>query len=471
MSPSKKRTKDLALIVLIALSILSKVYSENVPLRGNNAPRRKEGTKLDNQVHMSVVNAKYHEFLEQQDNFLSSTIRFSLYPIQHTIDESQASSFEKALTSFLKITIKSHPEHQFWVLRALVTHVKSIGIADTQESEPMVKDHTLEIQTVVSAQQQMENPDDWITPKEFGDIIINLCSIYEDELIQKLFDTEDELTNKVSVDSIQNKKIFSNIQHIDASLDRVVFGSGLTAIGKGILICFCILAVVMAGLFFLVWFTRRKEIHEGLEDFKKQKKLRDFPSKDKYSDLIFVPYSEAQLSPPVFQRKKETSKKPDDKTNNLVTISEEDDDKNITADTGLSDGLNDTFDSNIYYDTHSVASVSSMSTIGLSSIGGGSQISTDGSLLMGECFAPPGKLGIAIDTLKGQPVVHRVRDESPLAGVLRRLDIIVAVDDEDTSSMTAAEVTMLMAKKLGQKRKISYLRGKRVVKELAEKIV
>ncbi len=223
-----------------------------------------------------------------------------------------------------------------------------------------------------------------------------------------------------------------------------------------------------------------REIHEGLKDFKKQKNLRDFLTKDKYSDLTFVPYSGAeQLSP--FTRKK---------SNQLGDDGDEDDDEiNITADTDLTESdLNDTFETNdtnhVYYDHHSIAS---MSTVGLGSIGGsprsphaasksvvsvgeGSQISTDGSLLLGQCTAPPGKLGIAIDTLNGQPVVHRVRDESPLAGVLRRLDVIVAIDDEDTSSMTAAEVTMLMAKKLGQKRKISFLRGKRAVEDLVEKV-
>ena len=101
------------------------------------------------------------------------------------------------------------------------------------------------------------------------------------------------------------------------------------------------------------------------------------------------------------------------------------------------------------------------STASLSSSTNSSQLSTDGSLYMGECFAPPGKLGIALDTINGQPVVHRVREESPLAGVLRRLDVIIGIDDEDTSTMSAADVTMLMAKKMDQRRKITYMRGKR----------
>ena len=81
------------------------------------------------------------------------------------------------------------------------------------------------------------------------------------------------------------------------------------------------------------------------------------------------------------------------------------------------------------------------------------------SILKSECYAPPGKLGIAIDTVNGQPVLHRVKETSPLFGVLRRLDIIIAVDEVDTSSMSAAVVTSLMAKKIGKQRKITFLRG------------
>ena len=97
-----------------------------------------------------------------------------------------------------------------------------------------------------------------------------------------------------------------------------------------------------------------------------------------------------------------------------------------------------------------------------------SKLSGEGSITA-ECFAPPGKLGVAIDTINGQPVVHRVRDFSPLAGVLRRLDIIIAVDDVKTTSMSAAEVTSLMAKKMGKTRKITYMRGEEVQQFLLER--
>eukprot|EP00957_Ditylum_brightwellii_P154146 11730756-Ditylum_brightwellii.AAC.1 len=76
-----------------------------------------------------------------------------------------------------------------------------------------------------------------------------------------------------------------------------------------------------------------------------------------------------------------------------------------------------------------------------------------------ECTAPPGKLGVAIDTVNGQPVVHRIKPGSPLDGTLHRFDKIVAIDGVDTTGMSAADVTQLMVKRMNSERKISYIRG------------
>jgi len=77
-----------------------------------------------------------------------------------------------------------------------------------------------------------------------------------------------------------------------------------------------------------------------------------------------------------------------------------------------------------------------------------------------ECFAPPGKLGVAIDSMNGKPVVHRIKSGSPLEGILVHRDKIVGIDNIDTSSMTAAEVTRLMISKMNKTRKISFVRNK-----------
>jgi len=72
-------------------------------------------------------------------------------------------------------------------------------------------------------------------------------------------------------------------------------------------------------------------------------------------------------------------------------------------------------------------------------------------------LAPPGKLGIVIDTTLEGPVVHRVNDGSPLDGLVFPGDIIVAIDEVDTRAMSASAITALMVKTAHQERNLTVL--------------
>lgn len=72
-----------------------------------------------------------------------------------------------------------------------------------------------------------------------------------------------------------------------------------------------------------------------------------------------------------------------------------------------------------------------------------------------ECEAPPGKLGVVIDTTKNGPVVHQVKAGSPLENIIYAGDRIIAIDGIDTRGMTASNVTKIMAKKCDEPRKIT----------------
>ncbi|KAL7581563.1 hypothetical protein ACA910_022126 [Epithemia clementina (nom. ined.)] len=75
-----------------------------------------------------------------------------------------------------------------------------------------------------------------------------------------------------------------------------------------------------------------------------------------------------------------------------------------------------------------------------------------------DVFAPPGAIGIVVDTTKDGPCVHSLKTSSPMIGLITPGDLIVGLDGQDTSGMTAATVTRLMAQKSSQKeRKISLL--------------
>lgn len=77
-----------------------------------------------------------------------------------------------------------------------------------------------------------------------------------------------------------------------------------------------------------------------------------------------------------------------------------------------------------------------------------------------DIYAPPGKLGVVIDTPDdGAPVVHAVKDTSVIYDKLQVGDKLVAVDDEDVRSMTAIKVSKLISRKsTNPTRKLSIIR-------------
>lgn len=77
-----------------------------------------------------------------------------------------------------------------------------------------------------------------------------------------------------------------------------------------------------------------------------------------------------------------------------------------------------------------------------------------------DVLAPPGAIGIVVDTTKDGPCVHSLKPTSPLLGLITPGDLIIALDGQDTSGMTAATLTRLMAQKSMQReRKITLLTG------------
>jgi hypothetical protein len=75
------------------------------------------------------------------------------------------------------------------------------------------------------------------------------------------------------------------------------------------------------------------------------------------------------------------------------------------------------------------------------------------------CYAPPGALGVIIDTTPEGPMVHAIKPTSQLLGTVAPGDIVVGLDNIETRHMTAPALTRLMARKAQQsERKITLLR-------------
>jgi len=77
-------------------------------------------------------------------------------------------------------------------------------------------------------------------------------------------------------------------------------------------------------------------------------------------------------------------------------------------------------------------------------------------------IAPPGKLGVVIDSLAGvgSAYVSDIKADSPIRGDLRLGDNLVAIDGEDVSRRKAVDISMMLARKSRQaERKITVTRS------------
>lgn len=72
--------------------------------------------------------------------------------------------------------------------------------------------------------------------------------------------------------------------------------------------------------------------------------------------------------------------------------------------------------------------------------------------------APSGKLGIITENGAQGVVVHSLKDDSPMKGLLFPGDLIEALDELDISNLSSASLTELMISRSEQERKIAVLR-------------
>ena len=80
-----------------------------------------------------------------------------------------------------------------------------------------------------------------------------------------------------------------------------------------------------------------------------------------------------------------------------------------------------------------------------------------------DVYAPGGKLGVIIDTPDdGAPMIHAIKEDSPIADKVRVGDKLVAIDDEDVRPMTAKKVSKLLSTKANNpSRKLTIIRHER----------
>lgn len=67
-----------------------------------------------------------------------------------------------------------------------------------------------------------------------------------------------------------------------------------------------------------------------------------------------------------------------------------------------------------------------------------------------DVFAPPGSLGIVVDSTEKGCIVYSLKKSSPMQGLMNKGDLIIGLDNFDVRNMDASSLTKLMAKKSEQ---------------------
>jgi len=78
------------------------------------------------------------------------------------------------------------------------------------------------------------------------------------------------------------------------------------------------------------------------------------------------------------------------------------------------------------------------------------------SIVCRDCYIPPGNLDIEIASTKDGPVIRSIKDKS-LGGHLNVGDLIMALDDNDTRSLSAEELATTLSSRAGFQRKLTLL--------------
>lgn len=391
-------------------------------------------------VSMSTINKNFESYQDSHNAFLSATVDSTLYPVKGKMTEQQKVVFEQGMLSVLSDKLTAEASEDGLIIISVTTTKNALPII---VGEALTGPKTLTVQMVVSAQQILptEDTSKMITKAEFGQMVVNLISIYDDTLKNRW--------NTIEIDSnVETEGVkFSMLEDLRFTLfapEELYAPEGKSFGLTSIILVSIVGSMTLVAILFIIY---QKGVQRGFvtesmslmgypvkssSKFKTNQNIQDLLKKGvQDEDVTFAPYTDVQLNPPRLKHRNRYSKltvtsgNTDDDEFDLSSSKSEEDDFTDIGQEG-SDGL---------------------------------QLSLNGTAMKGVCFAPPGKLGVAIDTVNGKPVVHRVRDDSPVSGVLRKYDLIIAIDDVNTSSMTAADVTSLMAKRMGANRKITYMRG------------
>uniref|UniRef100_A0A7S4RFZ3 PDZ domain-containing protein n=1 Tax=Ditylum brightwellii TaxID=49249 RepID=A0A7S4RFZ3_9STRA len=441
---------------------------------------------------------------KMKSTVISSTITLSLSAVKSEMDSSQQAVFDTAIANFLEKIFTSQDKYDIEVRS--ISIVKQVMLYSEEESarflEGLVgeKFGTLELDIVIVAELKPQG-DQQLDNEDLGKIVVHVCERFEEHLVKRLkelgpfFEMVDRaiteyhsIETKVSL-AVENPAEMENVE--DDSAFAVIIGVTVGCVA---------LAFAVVGSVLYIRRTKKKDLLPTRKISSKWSTSKSSKSKSRSSRSRSTSKSSGNDSDrPITIEFKEDLPEPKPypygpkrsdpySPNSYNKIYHKKDLMSMLDSKSKSDskkrssrGKDNTFQKTEDF----IPSIEDVKSRSLDSMGSDTiefelnhsrsydsghrtRMSTDASLFetdllksatRRECTAPPGKLGVAIDTVNGQPVVHRIKPGSPLDGTLHRFDKIVAIDGVDTTGMSAADVTQLMVKRMNSERKISYIRG------------
>jgi len=310
--------------------------------------------------------------------------------------------------------------------------------ADSAESEDA---YTLKVTTVISA-EYIADDRTYLSHSEFQQILLHVCHKFVDHLVEFVRDSDAYFA------SVENVTV-SALGTDSGESSETMIGSAAGFDVKG-LSAASIVGIVAAGIVFVLGLIgsiklvkreqqlkhkkwRSQEIASANAAEPGVKSLRVLYNRSAGDDYSFDPFGTE--TPPTFYK------------DNASDMS------SYTADHDSNEHLRFRKSNGVVRD-ESVSFVSHPTETDSSLFGGNST-----SPIQEHIYAPPGKVGVAIDVINGKPTVHKIRNGSPLEGLLQNGDIILSIDDVETSNMSAADITHLMVKRFNYRRKISFIRS------------
>lgn len=328
--------------------------------------------------------------------------------------------------------VKDDADENDWVVD------ESEWIPTDEESTESKDLYTLKVTTIISAEHIA---DQTMSHSDFQDILIHICTKFQDHLVEYVSESDAYFANveNVTVGALQNSN-GESISMLGSTSEYGVKGLSASSI-VGFVVAGIVFVLVLLGTIKLVkreqqlkrnkW--RSQEIASANEAGSSVKSLRVLYNRSAGDDYSFDPFGTE--TPPAFYKDNASD------TSSYATDNETNDHLRLRKSNGVPK------DETVSFMSQPTETNSSL-------------FSENSSTSRKEhIYAPPGKVGVAIDVINGQPTVHKIRSGSPLEGLLQHGDIILSIDDVETSNMSAADVTHLMVRRMNYRRKISFIRS------------